>query len=210
VPGPPGRGVNRRRVRGRAQGRPAAADVLGTDETPASLATAEGCGSPHVYTVRTMRAYTSGGPDLIWFGAAGNRTKPTITGLGILDGYRGVMVRDDYGGYLSYDAGLAGVQQCLAHLYRYLDDAYAIDPVSQVWTRQAGDALSARPPPPSGPHTPATAVIGRYARRYTRAEGRHVRRAGRTPRSRGQARLAWPRCHHRAALRGPGCPRRGH
>ncbi len=46
-----------------------------------------------------------------------------------------------YGGYLSYDAGLAGVQQCLAHLYRYLDDAYAIDPVSQVWTRQAGDAL---------------------------------------------------------------------
>src|SRR6266566_7370343 len=122
-----------------------AADVLGTDETPAPLATAatsaEDCGNPHVYTVRTMRAYTGGGPDLIWFGAAGNRTKASITGFGILDGYRGVLVRDDYGGYLSYDAGLAGVQQCLAHLYRYLDDAYAIDPVSQVWTRQAGDAL---------------------------------------------------------------------
>jgi Transposase IS66 family len=29
------------------------------------------------------------------------------------------------------------------HLYRYLDDAYAIDPVSQVWTRQASDALRA-------------------------------------------------------------------
>jgi hypothetical protein len=55
----------------------------------------------------------------------------------------GVLVRDDYGGYLSYDAGLAGVQQCLAHLYRYLNDAYATDPVSQVWTRQAGDALRA-------------------------------------------------------------------
>ena len=122
-----------------------AADVLGTDETPAPLTTAatsaEGCGNPHVYTVRTMRAYTGGGPDLIWYGAAGNRTKPSITGFGILDGYRGVLVRDDYGGYLSYDAGLAGVQQCLAHLYRYLDDAYAIDPDSQVWTRQAGDAL---------------------------------------------------------------------
>ena len=124
-----------------------AADVLGTDETPAPLTTAaaseEDCGNPHVYTVRTMRAYTGGGPDLIWYGAAGNRTKASITGFGILDGYRGVLVRDDYGGYLSYDAGLAGVQQCLAHLYRYLDDAYAIDPESQVWTRQAGDALRA-------------------------------------------------------------------
>ena len=123
------------------------ADVLGTDETPAPLTTAatsaEGCGNPHVYTVRTMRAYTGGGPDLIWYGAAGNRTKASITGFGILDGYAGVLVRDDYGGYLSYDAGLAGVQQCLAHMYRYLDDAYAIDPESQVWTRQAGDALRA-------------------------------------------------------------------
>jgi len=35
------------------------------------------------------------------------------------------------------------VQQCLAHLYRYLDDAYATGPDSQVWTRQAGDALRA-------------------------------------------------------------------
>ena len=90
-----------------------------------------------------MRAYTGGGPDLIWYGAAGNRTKASITGFGILDGFAGVLVRDDYGGYLSHDAGLAGVQQCLAHLYRYLDDAYAIDPVSQAWARQAGDALRA-------------------------------------------------------------------
>jgi hypothetical protein len=41
-----------------------AADVLGTDETPAPLTTAatsaEDCGNPHVYTVRTMRAYTGG------------------------------------------------------------------------------------------------------------------------------------------------------
>src|SRR5439155_25598397 len=96
-------------------------------------------------TVRTMRAYTGGGPDLIWYGAAGNRTKASITGFGILDGYHGALVRDDYGGYLSYDAGLTGVQQCLAHLYRYLDDAYATDPESQVWTRQAGDALRAAP-----------------------------------------------------------------
>ena len=123
------------------------ADVLGTDETPAPLTTAatsaEGRGNPHVYTVRTMRAYTGGGPDLIWYGAAGNRTKASITGFGILDGYAGILVRDDYGGYLSYDDTLAGVQQCLAHLYRYLDDADATDPQSQAWTRQAGDALRA-------------------------------------------------------------------
>ena len=141
------------------------ADVLGTDETPAPLTTAatsaEDCGNPHVYTVRTMRAYTGGGPDLIWYGAAGNRTKAPVTGFGILDGYRGALVRDDYGGYLSYDAGLTGVQQCVAHLYRYLDDAYATDPESQVWTRQAGDALprghgrgqdrAGRPPGRTGP-----------------------------------------------------------
>jgi hypothetical protein len=60
-----------------------------------------------------MRAYTGGGPDLIWYGAAGNRTKASI--------------RDDYGGYLSYDTTLADVQQCLAHLYRYLEDAYGTD-----------------------------------------------------------------------------------
>ena len=94
-----------------------------------------------MYTVRTMHAYTAGGADLVWYGAAGNRTKPSITGFGILDGFRGVLVRDDYGGYLSYDTQLAGVQQCLAHLYRYLDDAHATGPEAQVWTRQAGDAL---------------------------------------------------------------------
>ena len=32
---------------------------------------------------------------------------------------------------------------CLAHLYRYLDDAYATGPESQAWTRQADDALRA-------------------------------------------------------------------
>ena len=46
------------------------ADVLGTDETPAPLTTAaasaEDCGNPHVYTVRTMRAYRRrGGPHLV-------------------------------------------------------------------------------------------------------------------------------------------------
>jgi transposase len=120
-------------------------DVLGTDETPAPLTTAAGnepdCHNPHVYTVRTMGAYTAGGADLVWYGAAGDRTKVSISAFGILDDFRGVLVRDDFGGYLSYDDDLAGVQQCLAHVIRYLDDAHAIDPDAQAWARQVADAL---------------------------------------------------------------------
>jgi transposase len=122
-------------------------EVLGTDETPAPLTTAAGsqpdCPNPHVYTVRTMRAYTGGGADLVWYGAAGDRTKISISAFGILDEFRGVLVRDDYGGYTSYDDDLAGVQQCLAHMIRYLDDAHAIDPDAQAWARQVADALRA-------------------------------------------------------------------
>jgi transposase len=120
-------------------------DVLGTDETPAPLTDAAGrapgCHNPHVYTVRTMGAYTGGGADLVWYGAAGDRTKTSISAFGILDEFRGVLVRDDFGGYLSYDLDLAGVQQCLAHVIRYLDDAHAIDPDAQAWARQVADAL---------------------------------------------------------------------
>lgn len=126
-----------------------AADVLGTDETPAPLTDAarrdDQAPNPHVYTVRTLCTYTrvgnQPGPDLVWYGAAGDRTKDSISGFEILDDYRGILVRDDYGGYTSYDPGLAGVQQCLAHLWRHLDDAHAIDPAAQVWTRQASRAL---------------------------------------------------------------------
>ena len=54
-----------------------------------------------------------------------------------------MLVRDDFGGYTSYDDDLAGVQQCLAHLLRYLDDAHAIDIDVQAWARQVADALRA-------------------------------------------------------------------
>jgi transposase len=122
-------------------------DVLGTDETPAPLTAAAArephCANPHVYTVRTMRAYTGGGADLVWYGAAGDRTKTSINAFGIINTFRGVLVRDDYGGYTSYDTDLAGVQQCLAHVLRYLDDAHAIDTDAQAWARQVADALRA-------------------------------------------------------------------
>jgi transposase len=120
-------------------------EVLGTDETPAPLTEAASkepdCHNPHVYTVRTMNAYTGGGADLVWYGAAGDRTMASISGFGILDEFRGVLVRDDFGGYVHYDPDLAGVQQCLSHLLRYLDDAHAIDTDVQAWARQVADAL---------------------------------------------------------------------
>ena len=130
--------------------------VLGTDETPAPLtATAVArekpdCSNPQVFTVRTMRDYTRGwagdptqdlAGDLVWYGAAGTRTKKAITEFEILDTFAGILVRDDFGGYLSYDKQLIGVQQCLSHLLRYLDDAYDIDPGTQMWARQVADAL---------------------------------------------------------------------
>ena len=113
-----------------------------TAPAPAGVTGGPVCYGPNVVAAATLLAST----DVIGVERAADLMgallkAPVSTGFGILDGYRGVLVRDDYGGYLSYDAGLAGVQQCLAHLYRYLDDAYAIDPVSQAWTRQAGDAL---------------------------------------------------------------------
>jgi len=118
-----------------------------------------------VYTLRTMGAYTGGGADLVWYGAAGNRTKASITAFGILDDFRGVLVRDDFGGYLSYDAELAGVQQCLAHVLRYLDDAHAIDTDAQAWARQVADALrvaihevNTSGPPTGPPWTPSCSV----------------------------------------------------
>jgi hypothetical protein len=52
------------------------------------------CYGPQVFTVRTLHGYTGGGPDLVWYGAAGTRTKKEITAFGILDNYAGVLVRD--------------------------------------------------------------------------------------------------------------------
>ena len=144
-----------------------AQDVLGTDETPAPLTAAataaaataaaaaatttsaaaagsdSDCHNPHVYTVRTMRAYTGGGPDLVWYGAAGDRTKTSINAFGILDEFRGVLVRDDYGGYTSYDDRPGRRPAMPGHVLRYLDDAHAIDTDAQAWARQVADALRA-------------------------------------------------------------------
>jgi transposase len=106
------------------------ADVLATDETPANVAQR---GNHHIYTVRTE--------NLVWYGAADNRGHAAIDGFGILPGFTGVLVRDDYGGYHKYDPDLAGVQLCCAHLLRDLKAVHEIDPDTQVWAEQVGWAL---------------------------------------------------------------------
>jgi hypothetical protein len=113
------------------------AEVLGTDETPARVAQP---GGHHVYTVRTLAAHTSGGPDLVWYGAADTRGHAAIDAFGLLPGHSGILVRDDYGGYAKYDTYLAGVQLCAAHLLRDLAGVETIDP--------SAPTPCAMPPPP--------------------------------------------------------------
>lgn len=85
-----------------------ASPVLGADETPISVAGERG----YAYTVRAT--------GLTWYGAADNRGHAALDGFGVLPGYRGVLIRDDYVSYHKYDAHLAGVQLCCAHLLRDL------------------------------------------------------------------------------------------
>jgi transposase len=68
-----------------------AAPVLHHDETPARVAADDADRLLYVYTARAGR--------LVWFGAADNRGHQALDGFGILPGYRGTLVRDDYAGY---------------------------------------------------------------------------------------------------------------
>ena len=60
------------------------------DGAAAGVLSDSDCHNPHGYTVRTMRAYTRGGPDLVWYGAAGDRTKTSINAFGIVNEFRSV------------------------------------------------------------------------------------------------------------------------
>ncbi|MGY3205176.1 IS66 family transposase [Streptomyces sp. TE5632] len=105
--------------------------VLGTDETPISLAGGRG----YAYTVRST--------SLTWYGAADNRGHAALDGFGILSGYSGVLIRDDYVGYHKYDAHLAGVQLCCAHLLRDLQGVIdnAPDEEHAAWAQAAQQVL---------------------------------------------------------------------
>lgn len=101
--------------------------VLGADESPISLAGERG----YAYTVRST--------GLTWYGAADNRGHAALDGFGILPGYGGVLIRDDYVGYHKYDTHLAGVQLCCAHLLRDLQGVIdnASDQEHAAWARVA-------------------------------------------------------------------------
>ena len=103
-----------------------AEEALCADESPVNVIRNSGddgavlAGSPHVVTVRT--------PDerLVWYAAMPSRSSEAIKGLGVLDGYHGILVRDDYNGWAQFDAQLAGVQQCCQHIARHLKGVHAL------------------------------------------------------------------------------------
>jgi transposase len=114
-----------------------AEDVLCADETPTNVihhdTDAHGepvPGSPHAVTVRTPDAR------LVWYAPIGSRSKTAIAGLGVLDGYAGYLVRDDYAGYYQFDAQLAGVGQCTAHLIRHCKGVLELHPTHQHWASE--------------------------------------------------------------------------
>jgi transposase len=115
--------------------------VVCADETPVSLirnSAGDGtvlAGSPHVVTVRT--------PDerLIWYAAMPSRSSEAIKNLGVLDGYQGILVRDDYAGWAQFDGQLAGVQQCCQHIFRHLNGVHALHPHWQHWAEEVRQVL---------------------------------------------------------------------
>jgi transposase IS66 family protein/uncharacterized protein DUF6444 len=111
-----------------------AQDVLCADETPTNVVRADTDahgqpvpGSPHAVTMRTPDAR------LVYYAPIGSRSKTAIAALGVLDGYAGYLVRDDYAGYYQFDAQLAGVQQCAAHLIRHCKGVLELHPTQQNW-----------------------------------------------------------------------------
>jgi hypothetical protein len=114
-----------------------AAPVLHHDETPARVSRDDADRLLYIYTARADK--------LVWFGAADNRGHAALDGFAILPGYRGTLVRDDYGAYAKYDKHLAAVQLCCAHLIRSLRGIGELDVEpyfeQRRWTEPAAKAL---------------------------------------------------------------------
>jgi hypothetical protein len=117
-----------------------AQNVLCADETPTNVVATDTdthgkpvAGSPHTVTVRT--------PDvrLVYYAPIGSRSKTAIAALGVLTGYTGYLVRDDYAGWHQSDSQLAGIQQCAAHLIRPCKGVLELHPSQQSW---AGEVIT--------------------------------------------------------------------
>jgi transposase len=93
-------------------------------------------GAPHAITLRTPD------PRLIWYIPVNARSSEEIRDLDVLTGWRGFLVRDDYKGWQQFDATLAGVQQCAAHLIRYCKATLALAVAGeQGWAREVMTVL---------------------------------------------------------------------
>ena len=93
-------------------------------------------GAPHAVTLRT--------PDqrLIWYVPVNARSSQELGSLGVLTGWNGCLVRDDYNGWKQFDATLAGVQQCAAHLIRHGKGVLATaERGEQGWAKKVIDVL---------------------------------------------------------------------
>lgn len=110
-------------------------DVLCGDESPVNVLTNdhdtdsghEVAGAPHAVTLRTPHTR------VVWYTAIPSRSKNAIADLGVLDDWHGLLVRDDYVGWHQFDAHLAGVQQCCAHLTRHCKAVLDLHPDWQKW-----------------------------------------------------------------------------
>jgi hypothetical protein len=115
-----------------------AAPVLHHDETPARVAGDDSDRLLYIYTARAGK--------LVWFGAAAGRGHAQLDAFGILPGYRGTLVRDDYAAYAKYDQQLTAVQLCCAHLIRALRGIGDMDEegtrVQRCWTEPVISALT--------------------------------------------------------------------
>jgi transposase len=121
-----------------------AQDVLCGDESPVNVLTNDldensdkpVAGAPHAVTLRTPDAR------LVWYTAMPSRSKDAIADLGVLDDWHGFLVRDDYAGWHQFDAHLAGVQQCCAHLIRHCKGVLQLHPDWQQWAETVIGVLS--------------------------------------------------------------------
>ena len=115
-----------------------ASPVMHHDETPARVAGDDADRLLYIYTARAGK--------LTWFGAADNRGHTALDGFGILPGYTGTLVRDDYGAYAKYSKHLAAVQLCCAHLLRALRGIGELDQdpykTQRCWTEPVAQALT--------------------------------------------------------------------
>jgi hypothetical protein len=122
-------------------------------------------GSPHVVCLRTPEQR------LVWYRALPARTKHALRTLGLFgpgldqqpdsldqpdqpdqpdlldlpdlgpDWFTGYLVRDDYAAWHQFDPQLAGVQQCVAHLFRHCQAVLELHPTQQAWAGQVRDTL---------------------------------------------------------------------